>query len=60
MVQTNALSAFYPPQVLQNVFNKLDRVDFRCVLQPLCFHRLFVVSPNVVCKLASGAQDVYE
>jgi hypothetical protein len=33
MVQTNALSAFYPPQALQNVFNKLDRVDFRAMAQ---------------------------
>lgn len=30
MVQVNRLEAFYPPQVLQNVFAKLDRVDFRC------------------------------
>lgn len=30
MVQVNRLEAFYPPNVLQNVFAKLDRVDFRC------------------------------
>jgi hypothetical protein len=28
-VQINRLEAFYPPQNLQNVFNKIDRVDFR-------------------------------
>ena len=44
MVQVNRLEAMYPPQVLQNVIAKLDRVDFRsvytCVLPPkvqLCY-----------------------
>ncbi len=27
--QVNRLEAFYQPQALQNVFAKLDRVDFR-------------------------------
>jgi hypothetical protein len=34
MVQVNRLEAMYPPQVLQGVFAKLDRVDFRSA-QPL-------------------------
>jgi hypothetical protein len=29
MVQTNRLEAFYPPQALQSVIAKLDRVDFK-------------------------------
>jgi hypothetical protein len=29
VIQVNRLEAMYPPQVLQNVFAKLDRVDFR-------------------------------
>ncbi len=28
-LQVNRLEAFYPPQALQNVFNKIDRVDFK-------------------------------
>jgi hypothetical protein len=32
MVQVNRLEAMYPPQVLQGVFAKLDRVDFRSVI----------------------------
>jgi hypothetical protein len=35
MVQVNRLEAMYPPQVLQNVFAKLDRVDFRWVFMYL-------------------------
>lgn len=31
MVQVNRLEAFYQPQTLQNVFTKLDRVDFRAL-----------------------------
>ena len=29
-LQVNRLEAFYPPQALQHVFNRLDRVDFKC------------------------------
>ena len=28
-LQVNRLEAFYPPQALQTVFNKIDRVDFK-------------------------------
>ncbi len=30
------LEAFYPPQALQNLYGKIDRVDFRSVVQPAC------------------------